>query len=78
MKTRELVLAGILLALGLTMHAVTPALFGSVKPDFLLATMFIAILFQPKLNNTLVIGDCGRVSWRLLQQDSLVDNCLQS
>jgi hypothetical protein len=56
MKTRELVLAGILLALGLTLHAVTPALFGSVKPDFLLATMFIAILFQPKLNNTLVIG----------------------
>lgn len=56
MKTREIVLAGILLALGLTLHAVTPTLFGSVKPDFLLATMFITILFQPKLNNTIVIG----------------------
>ncbi len=56
MKTRELVLAGILLALGLTLHTVTPALMGAVKPDFLLATMFIAILFQPKLSNTIVIG----------------------
>lgn len=56
MKTRELVLAGILLALGLTLHTVTPSLFGSVKPDFLLATLFIAILYQPKLSNTLVIG----------------------
>ena len=56
MKTRELVLAGILLALGLTLHAVTPALLGNVKPDFLLATMFIAILFQPYLKNTIVIG----------------------
>lgn len=56
MKTRELVLAGILLALGLTLHTVTPSLFGSVKPDFLLATLFIAILYQPKLSNVLVIG----------------------
>jgi len=56
MKTRELVLAGILLALGLTLHTVTPSLFGSVKPDFLLATLFIAILYQPKLNNVLIIG----------------------
>ena len=56
MKTRELVLAGILLALGLTLHAVTPALLGNVKPDFLLATMFIAILFQPYLKNTIMIG----------------------
>ena len=61
MKTRELVLAGILLALGLTLHAVTPALLGNVKPDFLLATMFIAILFQPYFKNTLVIGSVAGV-----------------
>lgn len=56
MKTKEIVLASILLALGLVLHFITPAILGGVKPDFLLATMFIAILFQPRLRNVLMIG----------------------
>ncbi len=56
MKTKELVLAALLLALGLVLHSVTPPIFGGVKPDFLLATMFIAIISQPKLSNTVLIG----------------------
>ncbi len=56
MKTKEIVLAAILLASGLVLHSVTPPVFGGVKPDFLLATMVIAILSQPKLRNTLLIG----------------------
>ena len=56
MKTKDLVLAALLLALGLVLHGVTPPIFGGVKPDFLLATMFIAIISQPKLPNTILIG----------------------
>lgn len=56
MKTKEIVLAALLLASGLVLHAITPPIFGGVKPDFLLATMFIAIVSQPKLSNTLLIG----------------------
>jgi hypothetical protein len=56
MKTKELALAAILLASGLVLHGIVPPIFGGVKPDFLLATMVIAILSQPKLKNTLLIG----------------------
>ena len=56
MKTNELVLAALLLALGLVLHTVTPPILAGVKPDFLLATMFIAILSQPKVQNTVLIG----------------------
>lgn len=56
MKTKDLVLASLLLALGLALHSATPAILGGVKPDFLLATLFIAILSQPRLANTAVIA----------------------
>lgn len=56
MKTKELALAAILLASGLVLHGVVPPVFGGVKPDFLLATMVIAIVSQPKFKNTLLIG----------------------
>jgi len=56
MKTKEIALAAILLAAGLVLHSVTPPILGGVKPDFLLATMVIAILSQPKFRNTLLIG----------------------
>ncbi|MCD8574481.1 MAG: hypothetical protein LRY28_03095 [Erysipelotrichaceae bacterium] len=56
MKTKDLALAAILLAIGLVLHSLVPPIFGGVKPDFLLATMVIAILSQPKLRNTLIIG----------------------
>ncbi len=56
MKTKDLALAAILLAIGLVLHSLVPPIFGGVKPDFLLATMVIAILSQPRLRNTLIIG----------------------
>ena len=56
MKTKEIALAAILLASGLVLHSVVPPVFGGVKPDFLLATMVIAILSQPRLRNTVIIG----------------------
>lgn len=56
MKTKDLILASLLLALGLVLHSVTPAILGGVKPDFLLATLFIAIISQPKLANTAIIA----------------------
>ena len=56
MKTKDITIASILLALGLVLHSVTPAIFGGVKPDFLLAAMFIAIITQPRFANTLLIA----------------------
>lgn len=56
MKTKEIVFAALMLAVGMVLHAITPPIFGGVKPDFLLASMFIAIVSQPKLANTFLIG----------------------
>lgn len=56
MKTKDLVLASLLLALGLVLHSITPAILGGVKPDFLLAMMFIAIITQPKTSNVMLIA----------------------
>lgn len=44
MKTKNVVYAAVLLALGTVLHTVVPGLVGGVKPDFLLATMFLAII----------------------------------
>jgi hypothetical protein len=56
MKTRDLTTASLLLAMGMVLHAVTPAILGGVKPDFLLAMMFIAILIRPIPSHTFVVS----------------------
>lgn len=55
MKTKDLTTASLLLAMGMVLHAVTPAILGGVKPDFLLAMMFIAILIRPIPSHTFVV-----------------------
>ena len=54
--TRNLVLSAVLLGIGFVLHAVTPPLFFGIKPDFMLACMFIAIIINPDLKNTVVTG----------------------
>lgn len=56
MKTKDLVMAAILMAIGTVLHTVVPGIIGDIKPDFLLAMMFVAILTQPNLKNTVAIG----------------------
>lgn len=55
-STRDLVLSAVLLGIGFVLHAVTPPLFFGIKPDFLLACMFIAIIIKPNIKNTVVTG----------------------
>ncbi|MDO5707581.1 MAG: tryptophan transporter [Andreesenia angusta] len=56
MKTKDLVVAAILLALGTILHAIMPPFFAGIKPDFLLAMMFLAIIYKPEIKNTIAIG----------------------
>ena len=56
MKTKDLVVAAILLALGTILHAIMPPFFAGIKPDFLLAMMFLAIIYKPEFKNVIAIG----------------------
>ncbi len=55
MKTKKLVKAGMLLALGTVLHAVVPPLFLGVKPDLLLAAMFLALMMMDDIKEALPI-----------------------
>ncbi|MDY0406237.1 tryptophan transporter [Virgibacillus sp. 179-BFC.A HS] len=48
MKTRVLVILSLLVAIGAVLHAVMPPLLFGMKPDMLLAMMFLGILLFPK------------------------------
>lgn len=56
MKTKNLVRASILLALGTVLHLIIPGLVNGMKPDFLLVTMFIAILGNKDFKSTAIIS----------------------
>ncbi len=56
MKTKDLVVAAVLLALGTILHAIMPPLFAGIKPDFLLAMMFLAIIYKAEAKNMIAIG----------------------
>lgn len=56
MKTKNLSIAAVLLSLGLVLHLVIPGIFGGMKPDFLLATMFLAIALENSYKNCIVIA----------------------
>ena len=54
--TKGLVLSGLLIGVGFVLHAVVPPLFFGIKPDFLLACMFIAVVANMDAKNALVTG----------------------
>lgn len=56
MNTRKLTISSLLLAVGLALHYIIPGVLGSMKPDTLLAMMFIAILICDDYKSTLAIG----------------------
>lgn len=54
--TKGLVFSAVLLGIGFILHSISPPLFFSVKPDFLLACLFVAIFMFPTPKNALVTG----------------------
>lgn len=59
MKTKDMIISAILLAIGTMLHFVIPGVVAGIKPDFLLATMFIAIFINPDLKNVTAIAIVG-------------------
>ncbi|MDO5714103.1 MAG: tryptophan transporter [Tissierellia bacterium] len=55
MKTKNLVMAAVLLAVGTILHMI-PGIVNGVKPDFLLATLFFALIINRDLKATIAIG----------------------
>lgn len=55
-RTKSLALSGILIGIGFVLHSIVPPLFFGIKPDFLLACMFIAIFANLDFKNALVTG----------------------
>ncbi len=56
MNLRQSLQAALLLAIGYVLHAVTPGLLGGMKPDFLLAMLFVVILLNNSLSLSLQSG----------------------
>lgn len=56
MNTKKLVLNSILLAIGLMLHQLTPALGFPMQPDFALATLFIIMMLNKDFKTVLTAG----------------------
>ena len=56
MNLRKLLTAALLLGVGLVLHAVTPPIFLGMRPDFLLAMMFMVIVSGTGPMETLLVG----------------------
>ncbi len=61
MKTRNLTISAIFMALGLVMHFLVPPIFGGVKPDFLLSMMFISLIIAGDIREAILIGVAGGI-----------------
>lgn len=56
MNLKKLISTSLLLAIGMLLHQITPPFIMGMKPDFLLAMMFIAIMLSEDYKMTVVIG----------------------
>lgn len=56
MKLKGMILTSLLIAIGLVAHYVVPPIVGGMKPDFLLAMLFVALYIDNSPKNTLVAG----------------------
>lgn len=59
MNLKNNIFTTLLLAIGLIMHQITPGILGGMKFDFLIIFMVIAIILNPKFQNTLLTGFLG-------------------
>ncbi|MDD4570180.1 MAG: tryptophan transporter, partial [Tepidanaerobacteraceae bacterium] len=51
-----MILTSLLIAIGLVLHYVVPPIVGGMKPDFLLAMLFVALYIDHSPKNALVAG----------------------
>ncbi|WP_249870173.1 tryptophan transporter [Oceanobacillus saliphilus] len=56
MNTRILVILSLLVGIGAVLHTVVPPMLFGVKPDMLLAMMFLGILLFPKMKYVLILS----------------------
>lgn len=56
MKTRVLVILSLLVGIGAVLHAVAPPIIFGMKPDMLLAMMFVGIMLFPHVQYVLVLS----------------------
>lgn len=56
MKTKNLVLMAMLVAVGAALYLVIPGINGGMKPDFMLTMMFIGILLFTTLRDTFLLS----------------------
>jgi hypothetical protein len=56
MNTRILVILSLLVGIGAVLHAVVPPILFGVKPDMLLAMMFLGIILFPKLKYVVILA----------------------
>ena len=55
-KTKELALTALLLAIGLLLHQITVGLVAGMKPDFVITMLFVALLLLRKKSLVLPAG----------------------
>ena len=58
MKTKNMILTALFLAIGFILHSSVPGIFG-MKFDLFLAFMFLSIVIYPTLQNALLAGTVG-------------------
>ncbi|HQA60448.1 MAG: tryptophan transporter [Tepidanaerobacteraceae bacterium] len=56
MKLKDMILTSLLIAIGLVLHYVVPPIVGGMKPDFLLAMLFVALYIDHSPKNALLAG----------------------
>ena len=56
MKLKDMILTSLLIAIGLVLHYVDPPIVGGMKPDFLLAMLFVALYIDHSPKNALLAG----------------------
>lgn len=56
MKTKHLVILALLVGIGAVLHAVVPGFIFGMKPDMMLAMMFLAIVLFPDKKSVLLLG----------------------
>ncbi|MFA1819070.1 tryptophan transporter [Virgibacillus oceani] len=56
MNTRILVILSLLVGIGAVLHAVVPPILFGVKPDMILAMMFLGIMLFPKLKYVVILA----------------------
>lgn len=56
MKLRDMIETALFMAIGYVLHAIVPPVFLGMKPDLLLAMLFLVILRRPTFRNALLAG----------------------